>query len=205
MGVGESDSHVKGGIRMERLHLLGICGSLRRGSYNRMLLQTVIGMLPDEMTVEPTEIDDIPLYNADLDTAEPPKAVRRFREQIAAADGLLIASPEYNYSVPGGLKNAIDWASRPANNSVLNGKPIAIMGAAGGRFGTVRGQLNWRQVFLSTGSYVMLKPELHVPNSAQTFDANGTLRDESLREFIQTYVDAVISWMNRHNTILNKV
>lgn len=185
---------------MERLHLLGICGSLRRGSYNRMLLHTVIGMLPDEVTVEPAEIGDIPLYNADLDTAEPPEPVRRFREQIAAADGLLIASPEYNYSVPGGLKNAIDWASRPANNSVLNQKPVGIMGTAGGRFGSVRAQLNWRQVFLFTESYVMLKPELIVPNAAQVFDASGTLHDESLREFIQTYADAVVDWMIRHNT-----
>ena len=185
---------------MERLQLIGICGSLRRGSYNRMLLRTVIGMLPDEVTVETAEIGDIPLYNADLDTAEPPDSVRRFRERIAAADGLLIASPEYNYSVPGGLKNAIDWASRPANNSVLNRKPISIMGTAGGRFGSVRAQLNWRQVFLFTESYVMLKPELIVPNAAQVFDANGTLQDESLREFIQTYVDAVVDWMAQHHT-----
>lgn len=182
---------------MKPLKLLGVCGSLRRGSYNRMLLRTVIALLPDDVTVETAEIGDIPLYNADLDTAEPPAAVHRFREQIARADGLLIASPEYNYSVPGGLKNAIDWASRPANNSVLNQKPIAIMGAAGGRFGTVRSQLNWRQVFHFTESYVMLKPELHVPNAAQIFDANGTLHDESLREFIQTYVDAVVIWMDR--------
>jgi chromate reductase len=183
---------------MERLNLVGICGSLRRGSYNRMLLQIVIGMLPDDVTVTTAEIGDIPLYNADLDTADPPAPVRRFREQIAAADGLLIASPEYNYSVPGGLKNAIDWASRPANSSVLNQKPIGIMGTAAGRFGSVRAQLNWRQVFLFTESYVMLKPELIVPNAAQVFDANGTLQDEALREFIQTYVDAIVQWITQH-------
>jgi chromate reductase len=183
---------------MERLNLLGICGSLRRGSYNRMLLNTVIGMLPDNISITTAEIGDIPLYNADLDTADPPAPVRRFRDQIAAADGLLIASPEYNYSVPGGLKNAIDWASRPANNSVLNRKPVGIMGTAGGRFGSVRAQLNWRQVFLFTESYVMLKPELIVPNAAQVFDANGTLQDESLREFIQTYVEALVIWMTQH-------
>jgi len=183
---------------MDQLQLLGICGSLRRGSYNRMLLRTVIEMLPSEIAVETAEIGDIPLYNADLDTVDPPAPVRRLRAQIASADGLLIASPEYNYSVPGGLKNAIDWASRPANNSVLNRKPIAIMGTAGGRFGSVRAQLTWRQVFLFTESYVMLKPELIVPNAAQVFDDNGILEDKSLREFIQTYVDAVDDWMTRH-------
>ncbi|HEX3724225.1 MAG TPA: NAD(P)H-dependent oxidoreductase, partial [Nitrolancea sp.] len=147
---------------MERIHLLGIVGSLRQGSFNRVLLRTAIALMPPGVTVETAEIGDIPLYNADLDTPNPPEAVSHFKERIAASDGLLIATPEYNYSVPGGLKNALDWASRPAATSVLKHKPVGIMGASGGRFGTVRGQLALRQVFLFTESHVMLKPELHI-------------------------------------------
>jgi len=182
---------------MEPIHLVGIPGSLRRGSSNRALLRAAIELMPQNVTVETIEIADIPLYNADLDTDDPPEAVRLFKERIGAADGLLIATPEYNYSIPGGLKNAIDWASWPSATSVLKRKPIGIMGAAGGRFGTVRAQLALRQVFLFTESYVMLKPELHVSNAAQVFDENGTLNDDATRDHVQAFVDALTVWVDR--------
>jgi len=185
---------------MEPMRLLGIAGSLRRGSFNRALLRTAIELMPEHVTVDTFEIGEIPLYNADLDTADPPEAVRRFRDQIAAADGLLIATPEYNYSIPGGLKNAIDWASRPPATSVLKRKPIGIMGAAGGRFGTVRSQLALRQVFLFTESYVMLKPELHISNAAQLFDEHGKLHDQETLGFVQAYVDALVDWVEQFRT-----
>jgi len=182
---------------MEHIRLAGFAGSLRRGSFNRALLRAAIEMMPENVTVETIEIADIPLYNADLDTDDPPVAVRQFKARIAAADGLLIAAPEYNYSIPGALKNAIDWASRPPATTVLKHKPIGIMGAAGGRFGTVRSQLALRQVFLFTESYVMLKPELHVSNAARYFDEDGTLNDDATRAHVQAFVDALTAWVDR--------
>ena len=179
---------------MDSIRLVGIAGSLRRASFNRALLRAAFEMMPEYVTTETIEIGDIPLYNADLETANPPAAVGHLRERIAAADGLLIATPEYNYSIPGCLKNALDWASRPAATSVLRQKPIGIMGAAGGRFGTVRSQLALRQVFLFTESYVMLKPELHVSNATQVFDEYGELQDEVTRKHIQSFVDAFVTW-----------
>jgi chromate reductase len=182
---------------IESIHLLGFAGSLRRASFNRALLRAAIEMMPEKVTVERIEIGDIPLYSAELDSANPPEAVLRFRERIAAADGLLIASPEYNYSIPGGLKNALDWASRPPATSVLKHKPIGIMGASGGRFGTVRGQLALRQVFLFTESYFMLKPELQISNSALFFDESGKLHDVTTRKYVQAFVDALVAWTDR--------
>lgn len=184
---------------MNQIHLLGFSGSLRRGSYNRALLNAAIDASPPDVNVRRTEIADIPLYNADLDSDEPPEPVRSFRAQIAAADGLLIATPEYNYSVPGGLKNAIDWASRPANNSVLSGKPIGIMGTSGGRFGSVRAQLALRQVFLFTESHVMLKPEMILPNAAEYFDEHGRLTDEETRQRLVRFMKALAEWTRRMN------
>ena len=182
---------------MDSVKLLGFAGSLRKGSYNRALLHAAIEAAPPEVSVMTTEIGDIPLYNTDLDTDSPPNPVRRFKEQIASADGLLIATPEYNYSIPGGLKNALDWASRPAASSVLKGKPIGIMGASGGRFGTVRAQLALRQVFLFTESHVMLKPEMLLPNATQYFDDDGTLDDDDTRERLVRYMSALANWTRR--------
>lgn len=179
------------------IRLLGFSGSLRRGSYNTALLRAAIDVAPDDVTIATTEIDDIPLYNADIDTASPPESVQRFRAGIAAADGLLIATPEYNYSIPGGLKNAIDWASRPATSSVLRGKPVGIMGTAGGRFGSVRAQLALRQVFVFTESHVMLKPELVLPNATQLFDDRGTLVDEEVRVLLAQFMSAFADWTRR--------
>ncbi len=185
---------------MDQVRLLGFAGSLRKGSYNRALLRAAIEVTPPEVTVETIEIADIPLYNADLESSNMPETVLRFKQQIAAADGLLIATPEYNYSIPGGLKNAIDWASRPAATSVLRSKPIGIMGTAGGRFGSVRAQLALRQVFLFTESHVMLKPEMILPNAAQLFDEHGTLTDDDTREHLARFMLALADW-TRHMRI----
>ncbi|MGA7670446.1 MAG: NAD(P)H-dependent oxidoreductase [Nitrolancea sp.] len=181
----------------EEMRLLGIAGSLRHGSYNRALLRAAIESAPDGVVVETAEIGDIPLYNADIDTAEPPESVRLFRERIGNADGLLIASPEYNYSIPGGLKNAIDWASRPATSSVLKRKPVGIMSTATGRFGGVRAQLALRQVFVFTESYVMLKPELILPNAGNIFDENGHLVDDDVRALLAQFMESFSDWTRR--------
>ncbi len=181
----------------QSIHLLGFTGSLRQESYNRALLHATIDAAPEGVTVKTTEIGDIPLYNADLDTESPPEPVRRFREEIGAADGLLIATPEYNYSIPGGLKNAIDWASRPAMSSVLKRKPIGIMGTGSGRFGSVRAQMALRQVFVFTESYVMLKPEIVLPNAAIIFDAQRNLVDDDVRSLLAQYMSAFADWTRR--------
>ena len=181
----------------DEIRLLGFAGSLRRGSYNRALLQAAIDAAPEHVVVETAEIGDIPLYNADVDTSDPPEPVRLFRQRIAAADGLLIASPEYNYSIPGGLKNAIDWASRPATSSVLNRKPVGIMSTSGGRFGGVRAQLALRQVFVFTESYVMLKPELILPNAGNIFDEEGHMVDDDVRGLLAQFMVALATWTRR--------
>ncbi|MBI4279216.1 MAG: NAD(P)H-dependent oxidoreductase [Armatimonadetes bacterium] len=177
--------------------ILAYAGSLRRQSYNRGLVRAAREVAPQGVEVEILDLAPIPMYNADLDGENSPAPVREFRERIGAADALLIATPEYNYSVPGVLKNAIDWASRPWPNSVLRYKPAAIMGASGGTSGTVRAQLALRQVFLYTETYVMLKPELHVPGGREKFDAEGTLKDEPTRERLRAHVEALAAWAHR--------
>ena len=139
---------------------------------------------PDGAQIETFDIGDVPLYDQDLDTVPEPDAVTRLRQAIHDSDALLLATPEYNYSVPGVLKNAIDWASRPAGNSVLMGKPVAIMGASTGISGTMRAQLAWRPVFLFTDSPMVGKPEVYVAQASQKFDREGRLTDETARNLI---------------------
>ena len=179
----------------EPLLILGIPGSLRRHSYNRGLLEVAREVAPDGMTVEIGELTDIPLYNADVEAEGYPPGVVAFRARIAAAHALLIATPEYNYSVPGVLKNAIDWASRPPE-SPLRRKPIALMGASAGVMGTVRAQLSLRQSFLNTESYVLLKPEIYVANARDRFDPTGRLTDDGVRERIIMLLGALRDWIH---------
>jgi chromate reductase len=173
--------------------ILGIPGSLRRHSSNRALLIAAQDVAPSgvELTIYDGLVQ-IPLYNADVDAEGAPQAVRVFKDQIKASDALLIATPEYNYSIPGVLKNAIDWASRPARESVLLRKPVALMGA-GGSTGTARSQLALRQVFVSTETYVLPKPEIFV-RVRESFDAGGRLTDDAVREQIKALLAALIAW-----------
>ena len=179
------------------MRILGIPGSLRRLSYNRGLLLAAQEVAAHGMIVEIADLGPIPLYNADVEAEGVPPSVRAFKAQIEAADALLIATPEYNYSVPGVLKNAIDWASRPPRESPLRQKPIALMGASPGPTGTVRAQLALRQSFVFTESFVMLKPELHVANARDRFDADGRLTDERVREQIRALLEALGDWVER--------
>jgi chromate reductase len=180
----------------EPLLILGIPGSLRRHSFNRGLLQVAREVVPDGMALEIAELTDIPLYNADVEAEGYPPGVVAFRARIAAADALLIATPEYNYSVPGVLKNAIDWASRPPE-SPLRHKPVALMGASAGVMGTARAQLSLRQSFLNTESHVLLKPEVYVANARDRFDPSGRLIDNSVRERIIMLLSALQEWIHR--------
>jgi chromate reductase len=174
--------------------ILGIPGSLRRASYNRALIRAARQVAPEGVEFGEFDLLPIPPYNEDVEAEGDPAPVRALKEQIRAADALLIATPEYNYSIPGVLKNAIDWASRPPRDSALRHKPIALMGASPGGFGTVRSQLALRQVFVFTKSYLLLEPEVHVSAAHEKFDAEGNLTDERTREHVRGLVTALVAW-----------
>ena len=175
------------------LHFAGISGSLRQGSFNTNLLHAAMELLPEGVTMETASIADIPLYNADLDlplATQRPAAVEHFRNILAHADGVVIASPEYNYSIPGLLKNAIDWASRGEDSPLLH-KPVAVMGATPGMWGTARMQLAFQSVFLFMDMKPVYKPEVLIAQASQKFDANGKLTDEKTRKIIQKKLEAL--------------
>ncbi|GAB3927127.1 NAD(P)H-dependent FMN reductase [Kribbella albertanoniae] len=178
---------------MTDVKILAISGSLRAGSLNTALLRAAQKHAPAGVTIELYDgLAELPYYNGDLDTEENlPVQARELRELITAADGVLIATPEYNYSIPGGLKNAIDWASRPSATSSLLHKPVAIMGAAPTNFGTVRAQLALRQVFVWTHSDVVVKPEVMVFRAHERFDEAGNLIDEGTITLVTELVDAL--------------
>lgn len=171
------------------LHILGISGSLRTGSINRGLLIAASEMMPEGMTLEIADIAGIPLYNEDDFAESVPEAVNYLKEQILQADGIVIATPEYNHSIPGVLKNAIDWASRPRKTQPFAGKPVAVMGA-GGRSGTVGAQAHLKQVAAALGMEVLLAPEVAVQRAWEKFDENGGLVDENTRQLLKEQMAA---------------
>ena len=178
------------------MKVLGISGSLRKGSWNTSVLRAAQGLAPAEMTIEIGAIGDIPLYNEDVRATGSPASVERFSSQIAAADAVLFVSPEYNFSIPGVLKNAIDWASRPPNQP-FNDKPVAIMGASGGPVGTARMQYDLRKSLGSINALVMLKPEVFISQAGTKIDEAGKLTDETTRDFIRKLLEALAAWTNR--------
>jgi chromate reductase, NAD(P)H dehydrogenase (quinone) len=175
------------------IHVLGFAGSLRTGSFNKALLRAAAELLPEGMTLEIFDLAPIPMYNADIQEQGFPPSVRTFRERIAAADALLIATPEYNYSIPGVLKNAIDWASRPPDQPLFR-KPVALMGASSGTLGTVRSQLALRQVFVMLNMLPVQKPEVLVANAQDKIDASGKLTDEITRNYVRGLLEALTAW-----------
>ena len=178
------------------VHILGFSGSLRRGSFNTALLRAAFQLLPPDATLETFDLAPIPLYNADVEAAGFPEPVVRFKQRITAADALLIATPEYNYSISGVLKNAIDWASRPPKDSPLSGKPVAFMGA-GGLLGTARAQYHLRQVCVFTNMLPVNRPEVFVMRASEKFDAEGNLTDEMYRELIRALLVSLADWTRR--------
>lgn len=184
--------------RFRPVRVLGIAGSLRQGSYNKMLLRAAAELRPPGMELTIFErLADVPPYNGDLDVGEGPEPVRALRQALAGAEALLIATPEYNYSVPGVLKNAIDWASRPPATSPLRGMPAAIMGASGGMSGTMRAQLALRQTFVFTQTYALQGPEVVVSRAAEKFDATGRLVDEKTRDILKQHLAALVAWTRK--------
>lgn len=172
----------------EEVVLAGIAGSLRRGSFNAALLREAQALAPADVRLDIVDLGELPLYNRDLEDDGVLGPAEEFRRALAAADGLVVATPEYNYSIPGVLKNAIDWASRPPD-SPLDGKPMAIMGA-GGRFGTVRAQMHLREIALHNSMRVMIDPEVFVAGAWGAFDDQGRLTDERLRERVRQLMTA---------------
>ena len=181
----------------EILQVVGVAGSLRQASYNRGLIRAAAGLAPAGMRIVPHELGAIPLFNADIEDMGDPEPVRRFKEAIGAADALLIATPEYNRCVPGVLKNAIDWASRPSRRSVLTNKPIAIMGASTGGGGTARAQAHLRDGLGYTNGLVLPQPEVLVPFAASRFDDDGNLLDESTEHAIQDLLNSLSDWVRQ--------
>lgn len=178
------------------LTVLGISGSLRHGSYNSAALRAAQGLVPAGMAITPFDIAPIPLYNEDVRQQGFPEPVEAFREGIRAADALLIVTPEYNYSIPGVLKNAIDWASRPPDQPFAD-KPIAIMGASPGMLGTARAQYHLRQCFVFLNARLVSQPEVMIAHANQRFDADGTLTDATTAKFIGNLLQALADWTRR--------
>jgi chromate reductase len=171
------------------MKIMGMPGSIRAGSFNRALLDAAVELAPEGMTIEPWDgLRDIPHYDAALDRdGERPAPVEALKRRIAEADGVLIATPEYNYSLPGVLKNAIDWVSRPGYQSALVGKPVAIIGASGSAVGTARGQMHLRDVMHATLSRVFPHADVLVPAASSKFH-DGRLTDEPTRAFVARFL-----------------
>jgi chromate reductase len=178
------------------LTILGIAGSLRKNSYNRGALRAAQELTPEGATLEIFELDGIPVFNQD-DDQNPPEKVKELKARIRAADAILLVTPEYNYSIPGVLKNAVDWASRPYGDSAWQGKPVAVMGASVGGLGTARAQYHLRQVFVFLDMFPLNKPELMIGNASQKFDAAGNLTDADTRKSIRALLEALVNW-TRH-------
>jgi chromate reductase len=178
------------------VRILGIAGSLRRASYNRAALRAATQLVPTGVTLDIFELDGIPGFNQD-EEQNPPAKVVELKRRIREADAILIVTPEYNYSVPGVLKNAIDWASRPYGDSAWLGKPVAIMGASVGTIGTARAQYHLRQTFVFLNMFPINQPEEMIGNAAERFDAAGNLTDETTKNFIRQLLENLAEWTRR--------
>ena len=181
----------------DKMQVLGFAGSLRKGSYNKALIRNAMELAPEGMEITYFDLAGIPLYNADVEEQGDPERVAEFKRAIEQADGLLIATPEYNHGVPAVTKNAIDWASRPPRSAPLNEKPVGILGASPGLTGTARGQSQLRQAFEFTNSYCMPQPEILVYRAHEKFDDEGKLTHERTREFLGKYLEGLYRWILR--------
>ncbi len=178
------------------IRVVGLSGSLRKGSYNSAALRAAQTLAPEGMVIETAAIGALPHYDDDLWVAGYPPEVQRLRAQLAAADAILFVTPEYNYSIPGVLKNAIDWASRPPEQP-FNDKPVAIMGASGGILGTARAQYQLRQMLVFLNAHPINKPEVMIGQAAQKFDEAGNLTDEQTKQFIRDLLQSLAAWTRR--------
>ena len=180
---------------MTNIHVLAIPGSLRKGSFNRGLLVAASELLPEGMTLEIFDLHNIPFYNEDVEKTGDPLAVAEFKAKITAADAVMIATPEYNHSIPGVLKNALDWASR-GKHPAVSGKPMVILGG-GGNYGSVRAQDDLRKLAATLNMLVLNRPEVAVQRIREKFDSEGRLVDETTRQQIAAQLLALRDWKLR--------
>ena len=171
--------------------ILGIAGSLREGSYNRAALRAAQVLAPEAVTIETFDIKGLPGFSQDDETNPPPQVVQ-LKQRIREADAILLVTPEYNYSVPGVLKNAIDWASRPYGDSAWNRKPVAIMGASVGTTGTARAQYHLRQIFVFLNMHPVNQPEVMISQAHKHFDADGNLTEEVTKKLIRQLLEELV-------------
>ena len=177
----------------EKIKVLAFAGSLRKGSYNKALIRAAVEVAPENVAVEAFDLEGIPLFNQEFE-ADPPQKVKEFKDRIRAADALLIATPEYNYSIPGILKNAIDCASRPKADTPLEGKPVAIMSASTGRLGGARAQYHLRQTFIFLNMQPVNRPEVMLSDASHSIDADGKVTNEQTRQLIRQLLEALAAW-----------
>jgi chromate reductase len=176
--------------------ILGFVGSLRKGSYNKALMRAAVALAPDDATIEVFDLEGIPPFNQDLES-QPPQTVKAFKAKIRKADAVLIASPEYNYSVPGVLKNAIDWASRPYGDNAFEGKPVALMSASIGSLGGARAQYHLRQSFVFLDMHPLNRPEVMMPFAEDNVDAEGNVTNEQTKQLIRELLEALVQWTRK--------
>ncbi|HMK94410.1 MAG TPA: NAD(P)H-dependent oxidoreductase [Candidatus Limnocylindrales bacterium] len=181
--------------------ILAFAGSLRKGSYNKALNRAAVEVAPENVAIEVFDLEGIPPFNQDNEHNAPPR-VKEFKEKIRNADAILIATPEYNFSIPGVLKNAFDWASRPYEDDALRNKPVAIMSASIGRFGGARAQYILRQSFVFQNMYTVNQPEVMLSNAADSIDANGRLTNEQTRMLIKQLIEALVALTDKLNSKL---
>jgi chromate reductase len=186
---------------MSSLRIAVVVGSLRKDSFNRQLALALAAMGPRDFSFEHVRIDDLPPYNQDLEQ-NPAEPVRRLKSEIASAQGLLFVTPEYNRSIPGVLKNAIDHASRPYGQSVWNGKPAGVTGISVGAIGTALAQQHLRNVLAYLDVPTLGQPEAFVQNKPGLFDASGGIGIEDTRKFLQGWMEKYVDWIRRHNTVI---
>ncbi|MFQ3592336.1 MAG: NAD(P)H-dependent oxidoreductase [Gemmataceae bacterium] len=179
--------------------IVAFAGSLRKASYNAASLRVLQELVPAGVTVAIHDLAGLPLFNEDIEKQGLPASVETFRQAIAAADGVVIATPEYNYSVPGVLKNAIDWASRPPQQP-FDSKPVAIFGASPGFAGTARAQYHLRQMFIYLNAYILNRPEVFISAAHTKFDAEGNLTDEATRKQLGGLLEALLAAVEKHRT-----
>jgi chromate reductase len=183
-------------VMSSSIRILGIAGSLRRQSFNRFALAAAAELVPQGSAIDILELPDLPGFNQDHEN-DPPAAVVELKKRIRAADAILFVTPEYNYSVPGVLKNAIDWASRPYGDSAWSGKPVAVMGASIGTIGTARAQYHLRQSFVFLNMFPVNQPEVMIGNAASRFDESGKLTDATTRKLIGDLLQNLVAWTQR--------
>ena len=179
-----------------KVKILGLVGSLRRGSYNRALMRAAVELTPDSASIEVFDIAPIPPFNQDFEK-DPPQIIKDFKAKIRAADAILIASPEYNYSIPGVLKNAIDSASRPYGDNAFDGKPVAVMSASIGMIGGARAQYHLRQSFVFLNMHPINYPEVMLAHARDHVDEKGVLTNQETRDLIRKLLEELVLWTRK--------